>query len=111
MNGTEQSSVVTTVTKPKHPGRVAQGHKLAALMKQKKQELLQNKDSEQPKELESVQHTVLSSHTLEYSGLGIITLIICISVYYLYNRKKHVEPSQTEAASVESIKKKKVYLE
>ena len=36
MDNKEQLSAVT---KEKHPGRVAQGHKLAALMKKRKEEL------------------------------------------------------------------------
>ena len=37
------TEVERIVTKSKNPGRVAQGYKLAALMKKRKQELLQNK--------------------------------------------------------------------
>ena len=33
-----------TITREKHPGRVAQGHKLAALMKKRKEEILRNKE-------------------------------------------------------------------
>ena len=32
------------ITRGKHPGRVAQGHKLAALMKKRKEEILHNKE-------------------------------------------------------------------
>ena len=100
--GSEQSTVVTSVTKSKHPGRVAQGHKLAALMKQRKQELLQNKTSEQPKEVK----TVLSSCTLQYPSLAIIGLI-AIAVYYFYGYKK---PTSSTSSSTlepqEEIKKK-----
>ena len=32
-----------TITQEKHPGRVAQGHKLAALIKKRKEEILGNK--------------------------------------------------------------------
>ena len=108
----EQSTVVKTVTKSKHPGRVAQGHKLAALMRQRKQELLQNKTSEQPKEVQTVQETVLSSHTLQYSSLAIIGLI-AIAAYYFYGYKK---PTSSTSSSTlkpqEEIKKKpKIYLE
>ena len=44
-----------TITQKKHPGRVAQGHKLDALMKKRKEEILRNK--EQSKEQYSVQST------------------------------------------------------
>ena len=33
-----------TITRKKHPGRVAQGHKLAALMKKRKEEILHGKE-------------------------------------------------------------------
>ena len=32
------------ITREKHPGRVAQGHKLAALMKKRKEEILRSKE-------------------------------------------------------------------
>ena len=44
------------ITREKHPGRVAQGHKLAPLMKKRKEETLRNK----------VQPTVLVSMTMVY---------------------------------------------
>ena len=43
------------ITREKHPGRVAQGHKLAALMKKRKKEILRNK------ELSTVQSTIQST--------------------------------------------------
>ena len=33
-----------TITREKHPGRVTQGHKLAALIKKRKEETLHNKE-------------------------------------------------------------------
>ena len=62
---------MTEVTK-KHPGRVAQGHKLAALMKKRKEEMLQNKpvlSTEQSSVLSTEQSSVLSSQTLIILGL------------------------------------------
>ena len=44
------------ITREKHPGRVAQGHKLAPLMKKRKEETLRNK----------VQPTILVSMTMVY---------------------------------------------
>ena len=35
------------ITRKKHPGRVAQGHKLAALMTKRKEEILHKKEQEQ----------------------------------------------------------------
>ena len=114
MNNKEQSKELQTVTKSKHPGRVAQGHRLAALNKQRKQELLQNKTSEQPKEVQTVQETVLSSHTLQYSSLGIIGLI-AIAAYYFYGYKKPTSSTSSTSSTLqpqEEIKKKpKIFLE
>ena len=75
---------MSEVTK-KHPGRVAQGHKLAALMKKRKEEMLQNKpeqstvlSTEQSKEQSTEQSTVLSTEqsTEQSSVLSSQTLII-----------------------------------
>ena len=46
-----------TITREKHPGRVTQGHKLAALIKKRKEETLHNKEqsSEQLQNSPSVQ--------------------------------------------------------
>ena len=55
-----------TITREKHPGRVAQGHKLAALMKKRKEEILRNK--EQSTEQSTVPSTVQSTEqSLQYS--------------------------------------------
>ena len=45
---TEEDKKITT--REKHPGRVAQGHKLPALMKKRKEEILHSKEqsTEQP---------------------------------------------------------------
>ena len=48
-----------TIIQEKHPGRVAQGHKLAALIKKRKEEILGNK--EQSTEQSTVQSTVQST--------------------------------------------------
>ena len=47
------------ITREEHPGRVAQGHKLAALMKKRKEEILHSK--EQSTEQQPVQSSVQSS--------------------------------------------------
>ena len=47
------------ITREKHPGRVAQGHKLAALMKKRKEEILHSK--EQSTEQSTVQSTEQST--------------------------------------------------
>ena len=50
-------------TREKHPGRVAQGHRLAALMKKRKEEILHNKgqSTEQPTEQPIVKSTAQST--------------------------------------------------
>ena len=52
----EQKKVIT---QEKHPGRVAQGHKLAALMKKRKEKILRSKEqsTEQSTEQSSIQST------------------------------------------------------
>ena len=86
---TEQSPVVQTVTRPKHPGRVAQGKNLAALMKERKDALMKNKDSE----VGSVVQKEQPSHTSYSAGLGII-LLICVAGggIYFYSRKTPAVP-------------------
>ena len=51
------------ITREKHPGRVARGHKLAALMKKRKEEILHNKEqpTEQLQNSPSVQYLVQST--------------------------------------------------
>ena len=55
------------ITQEKHPGHVAQGHRLAALMKKRKEEILCNKEqstqqpTEQPTEQPIVQSKVQST--------------------------------------------------
>ena len=84
----EQSSVVT---KEKHPGRVAQGHKLAALMKQRKEELKQNKPAEhQLSEQSKEQHEKPFSNTTLY-GAG-IALVAGIALFYFWNQKTEKTP-------------------
>ena len=54
---TEEEKKVTT--REKHPGRVAQVHKLAPIMKKRKEEILRSK--EQPTEQSAVQCTIQST--------------------------------------------------
>ena len=51
------------ITREKHPGRVAEDHKLAALMKKRKEEILRNKETStvQSAEQSSVQSTEQST--------------------------------------------------
>ena len=92
-----------TITPEKHPGRVAQGHKLAALMKKRKEEILRNKEQSivQYTEQSSVQSTaqstvqsteqsteqpsVQSNDTYVY-GVGILAVLaISVCVFFAYN--------------------------
>ena len=83
------------VTREKHPGRVAQGHKLAAIMKKRKGEILRNKEqstvqcteqcTEQPTEQSTEQSSVKSSDTYVY-GVGILAvLVIGACAFFAYN--------------------------
>ena len=91
-----------TITREKHLGRVAQGHKLAALMKKRKEEILRNKEqstvqsteqsSVQSTEQSSVQSMVQSNDTYVY-GVGMLELLaIGVCVSFTYNKKVHEEP-------------------
>ena len=107
----EHPAVINTVTKSKHPGRVAQGHKLAALMKLRKQELLQNKNPELSEELKPelhlVQDTELLSPSVQYGVLAV--MLFAIGGYVYYTRKQAlVEPTPEKTPQ---MKKRKIYLE
>ena len=106
------------MTREKHPGRVAQGHKLAALMKKRKEEILRNKEqsteqskeqpteqskehsteqssaqsSAQSTEQSSVRPTAQSNDTYVH-GVGMLAVLaIGICVFFKYNKKDHKEP-------------------
>ena len=84
------------ITRPKHPGRQAAGKRLAEWNRKNKEDLLKNKD-EVPAQVPSSGAQVVkeqSSHTLKYSGLGII-LLICVAGggIYFYSRKKTPSPA------------------
>ena len=109
---TEEAKQV--MTQEKHPGHVAQGHKLAALMKKRKEEILRSK--EQSTEQSTVQSTVQSTeHSTVQSteqsteqpsvqsndtyiyGVGILAvLVIDVCILFMYNKKAgqviHKEP-------------------
>ena len=75
-----------TITQKKHPERVAQGHKLAALMKKKK-EILRNKEQStvQSTEQSKEQSTEQSNDTYIY-GVGILAVLaIGVCVLFTYN--------------------------
>ena len=85
------------ITREKHPGCVAQGHKLAALMKKRKEEILRSKEQStvQPTEQSTdqfsvqstIQSTVHSNGTYVY-GVGILAvLIVDVCVFFTYQAK------------------------
>ena len=72
-----------TITREKHPGRVAQGHKLAAVLKKRKQEIL--RDKEQSTVQSTEQPSVQSNDTYAY-GLGTLAVLaIGVCVFFTYN--------------------------
>ena len=108
----KQASVVQTVTRPKHPGRVAGGKRLAEWNERKrlaewnrknKKDLLKNKDEvpaqvpsrgdQIPAQVPSSGDQVPSRHTSYSAGLGII-LLICVAGggIYFYSRKTPAAP-------------------
>ena len=87
------------ITREKHPGRVAQGHKLAAFMKKRKEKILHIKEqpteqsteqssvqsTEQSTEQSTVQSRVHSSGTYVF-GVGILAVLaIGVCVFFAYN--------------------------
>ena len=101
------------ITREKHPGRVAQGHKLAALMKRRKEEILRSKEqftvqsSEQSKEQSSIQSTVQSiiqsNDTYVYVGiLAVLTIGVC--VFFAYYHAKN-EKQDNDCPTVQHVQK------
>ena len=72
------------ITREKHPGRVAQDYKFAALMKKRKEEILRNKEQStvQSTEQSSVQPIVQSNNTYVY-GVGMLAVpAIGVCLFY-----------------------------
>ena len=87
---TEEEKIIT---REKHLGGVAHGHKLAALVKKGKEEILHNKEqptvqstkqsSVESTEQSTVQSTVQSSYVY---GVGILALVATgVCVFFAYN--------------------------
>ena len=71
-----------TITRKKHPGGVAQGHKLVALNKKRKEEILRNKEQPTIQSIvqSTVQSTVQSNGAYVY-GVGILAVLaigVCV---------------------------------
>ena len=81
------------IKREKHPGRVAQSQKLAALMKKRKKEILRNKEqstvqptqqsSVQSTEQPSVQSTVQSNYVYGVGMRAVFAIGVC--VFFAYN--------------------------
>ena len=97
------------ITGEKHPGRVAQGHKLATLMKKRKEEILRNKEQSRVPSTEQsteqcsvqsslqllVQSTVQANDAYIY-GVGIVAVLaVGVYVFFTYNasQAKNKKPS------------------
>ena len=76
-----------TTTRQKYPGLVAQGHKLAALMKKRKEEILPNKEQStiQPTVESTEQPSVQSNDTYIYGVGKLAVLVISVCVFFTYN--------------------------
>ena len=80
-----------TITREKHPGRVAQGHKLAALMKKRKEEILRNKEqstvqSTEQSSVQSTEQSSVQSNGAYVYGVGILAVLaIGVCVFFAYN--------------------------
>ena len=99
MTGEEKKEI----TREKHPGRVDQGHKLAALMKKRKEEILRDKEqstvqsTEQPTVHSTVQSTEqpsvqpsLQSNGAHIYGIGTVAVVaIGACVFFAYNKSKN----------------------
>ena len=81
------------ITRERHPGRSAQSHKLAALMKKRKEEILCNREqsteqsteqsSVQSTEQPSVQSTVQSNYVYGVGMRAVFAIGVC--VFFAYN--------------------------
>ena len=73
------------ITREKHPGRVTQGHKLTALMTERKEEILRSNEQskEQSKEQSTEQSTVQSNDTYAYDAgiLAVLAIGACVFFY------------------------------
>ena len=67
-----------SITREKHPERVAHGHKLAALMKKRKEEIIVTKNSLQYRIQYSLQNNL--QYSLPYSQMEIMSTVL---IYFL----------------------------
>ena len=108
------------ITQEKNPGRVTQGHKLAAFMKKRREEILRNKEqsteqslvqsTEQSSVQSSVQSTVQSNDTYIY-GVGMLAVLaIGVYVFFSYSafskNKKQANEKKYQPQRLHFFKKK-----
>ena len=92
------------ITRLKHPGHVAQGHKLAVLMKKRKEEILRNKEHStgqstvQPSVQSSVQSAVQSNYVYGVGILAVLDTGVC--VFFAYNT---LQPKNKKQANEKKI--------
>ena len=67
------------ITQEKHPGRIAEGHKLVAMLKKRKEEILHSKEQS------TVQPSVQSDDTYVYGVAMLAVLAIGACVFSAYN--------------------------
>ena len=87
------------ITREKHPGLVAQGHKLAAHMKKRKKDKLRNKKhsteqfSVQSTEQPSLQSIVQSNYVYGVGILDVPAIDVCVfftyNTFYRSHRSRH----------------------
>ena len=91
------------ITREKHPARVTQGRKLAALQekKKRKEEILRNKEqstvqsTEQSSVQSSVQSTVQSNYVYGVRILAVATIGVCVFfAYTTFQPKKLINEKQ-----------------
>ena len=103
---TDKSTEISRVTKPKNPGRVAQGHKLAELNKQRKQQLKEQSQEQHQEQSQEQPHygSSLPIKSTVMLSLGILALLGYIvydkiktpKIADIPDQKIHVTPKPTK---------------
>ena len=83
-----------TITREKHPGCVAQGHKLVVLNKRGKEEILRSKEQST---VQSTEQSTVQSNDISVYGVGMLAVpAIAVCVFFAYNtsqdNKKQDQP-------------------
>ena len=76
-----------TTTKTKHPGRVAQGHKLVALNKERKAALKEQPEQQPEQQAEQQPAQQSQTSTVVYGGGALAVLLVVGAALYLYRGK------------------------